>query len=164
MPLIKGGRFVEDGFTNIPDDGTLPDGPAIVSLARFAKERDALVARGKPLGVRLKSAESPEGLKDDLPKIALVAIEFPVFRDGRGFSWARMLRTRLRLQGRDPRCRTLSLRPACLSWRASASTRSEVRRDFRRAGFRPARSARCHNVYQPSADGRKTIRDLRAEK
>src|SRR5271165_602024 len=73
MPLIKGGRFVEDPFVNLPDDAEASSSPVIVSLARFQAERAALLARGEPFGVRLKSGESPEALKDDIAKIAVVA-------------------------------------------------------------------------------------------
>src|SRR4029078_10293685 len=69
------------------------------SLARFKKERDALMARNAPLGIRLKSAESPEQLGEDVHHFAVVALEMPVFRDGRAFSWARLLRTRLGYKG-----------------------------------------------------------------
>ena len=36
-------------FTVVADNDPLPEGPAIVSLARFQKERDALLARGEKL-------------------------------------------------------------------------------------------------------------------
>ena len=60
MPLIKNGAYAEDAFASVADDAPLPDGPAIVSLARFQKEREALLARNAPIGVRLKSDELPE--------------------------------------------------------------------------------------------------------
>ena len=59
MPLIKNGAYAEDSFASVADEAPLPDGPAIVSLTRFTKEREALLARNAPLGVRLKSEESP---------------------------------------------------------------------------------------------------------
>ena len=99
MPLIKDGKLATDTFVAVADDATLPDGAIIVSLARFQKERDALLARNTPLAVRLKSDENPEKLGDDVQHFALIALEFPKFRDGRAFSWARMLRTRLNFTG-----------------------------------------------------------------
>ena len=38
-------------------------------------------------------------LGDDLHRLSVVALDFPNFRDGRAFSWARMLRTRLGFTG-----------------------------------------------------------------
>ncbi len=59
MPLIKNGAYAEDAFTAVADDAGLPDAPVVVSLTRFRKERDALLARNTKFGVRLKSDESP---------------------------------------------------------------------------------------------------------
>ena len=90
MPLITGDAIVTDTFTTVADDAPLPEsGGAIVSLARFQKERAALLARNAPIGVELKSSENPETLGDDVHRLSVVALEFPVFRDGRAFSWAR---------------------------------------------------------------------------
>ena len=52
------------------------------------------MSRGAPLGVRLKSAELAAELGADAGALDLVAIEFPTFRDGRGYSTARLLRER----------------------------------------------------------------------
>ena len=95
MPLIKNGRLADDPWAALADDAVLPPtGPVIVSLSRFRAERDALLARGAPLGVRLKSSELAAEIGADAPRLDLVAIEFPVFRDGRGYSTARLLRER----------------------------------------------------------------------
>src|SRR5438128_2053249 len=100
MPLIKAGAVIADPFVAIKDDAPLPaEGGAIVSLMRFRKDRDALLARNAPIGVRLNADESPEELGDDVHRFSVVVILFPKFRDGRGFSWARMLRTRLNFKG-----------------------------------------------------------------
>ena len=161
MPIIKNGEFVEDGFVFVPDDEALPEGGAVlVTLLRFLKERDALIARGTPLGVRLKPAESPEALRADLPKLALVALEFPTFRDGRGFSWARMLRTRLGFKGEIRAVGHFLYDQLAFMARVGIDA-FEVRQDFRAEDFARAMSEMTY-VYQPSADGRKTVRDLRA--
>jgi uncharacterized protein (DUF934 family) len=95
MPLIKDGRVVDDPWLALADDAPLPPtGPVLVSLAGFREQRDALLTRGAPLGVRLKSAELAAELGADAAKLDLVAIEFPTFRDGRGYSTARLLRER----------------------------------------------------------------------
>ncbi len=159
MPLIKGGRFVEDRFVNLPDDAEASPSPVIVSLARFQAERAALLARGAPFGVRLKSGESPEALKDDLAKIALVALEFPAFRDGRGFSWARMLRTRFAFKGEIRAVGNFLYDQLAFMTRVGIDA-FEVRQDFREEDFDRA-MGEMRYVYQPSADGRATLLGLR---
>ena len=98
--LIKSGAYAQDAFAPVADDAALPEGAVLVSLARFQKERDALLARNTP---RRRAAASParipELLGDDVHHFSLIALEFPKFRDGRAFSWARMLRTRLGFTG-----------------------------------------------------------------
>lgn len=99
MSLIKNNAFVENTFARVTDDEALPDGAVVVSLKRWQTERDALSARNAPLAVRLASDQSPEALGADVHHFALIEIEFPKFRDGRGYSWARILRQRLGYKG-----------------------------------------------------------------
>ena len=51
------------------------------------------------MGVRIEADEEVEALAYDLPRIAVVALEFPKFRDGRAYSAARILRERFGYQG-----------------------------------------------------------------
>jgi uncharacterized protein (DUF934 family) len=60
----------------------------------WSTERDALLARGTPIGVRLEPDDDPASIAPDLAHFALVAIHFPKFTDGRGYSIARLLRER----------------------------------------------------------------------
>ena len=100
MPLTTVDGFKADDFVTLSDDAPFPEaGGAIVSLERFRRERDQLIARNAPIGVRLRSDQSPEQLGEDVHRLSLVALEFPKFRDGRAFSWARLLRTRLGFEG-----------------------------------------------------------------
>lgn len=97
MPrLIKSGAIVEDRWTLLPDAASpaeVPRTPAIVPLALWLAERDALRARDD-IGVWLKPDDDPDRLAADCPALPLIAIEFPQFTDGRGYSIARMLRER----------------------------------------------------------------------
>jgi uncharacterized protein (DUF934 family) len=68
-------------------------------LCELRKDTAAWLARKGPLGVRLSPAENVESLADVLPRLALVAVEFPNVGDGRGFSYARLLRDRLGFEG-----------------------------------------------------------------
>ena len=73
--------------------------PIIVPLAEFRKDTDAWLAHKGPLGIRLAPAENVESLADVLPKLTLIAVEFPNVGDGRGFSYGRLLRDRLGFKG-----------------------------------------------------------------
>lgn len=169
MPLIKfgahphdkEGQFVEDAFFFVPDGKAYPDEKGvIVTLARFQGERDNLFAHRSLVGVRLASSENPQVLKADLPRLAAIVLEFPKFRDGRPFSWARMLRTRYDYKG-EIRA-TGDFLPDQLAFMARTGFDAfEVRQDLTLEQFHHAMGEIGH-AYQPSADGAKTIRELRA--
>ena len=91
---------VEDAFVTIEDDAPDPGGDIIVSLARFLAGGESLAARSSGrLGVRLEPDDEVEALDGRLSEVALVALVFPKFRDGRPFTAARLLRTRLGFRG-----------------------------------------------------------------
>lgn len=95
MALVKRGELAADVYTDVSAEEALPaTGALIVSRAQWLEHGAALRARSEPLGIRLKSDESPETIAEDLEAFALVALEFPAFRDGRAYSYARILRER----------------------------------------------------------------------
>lgn len=96
MVLIKDGQLANDPFVNTADDDSdLPDGRAVlVSVSRWQTDRSNLIAHNGLVGVRLDSGQSPDLIADDLKYLAVVAVAFPTFSDGRGFSAARALRER----------------------------------------------------------------------
>ena len=57
----------------------------IISLTRFQAEGERLLGEGRAVGVRLESHEEVEALAYDLPRLAVVALAFPKFRDGRAY-------------------------------------------------------------------------------
>lgn len=80
MPkLIKDGAVVEDSWQG-----------SLLNLDEF----NAAAASGTPAGVVLQPDQPPSALEADLAGIEVIAINFPVFTDGRGFSYARELRQR----------------------------------------------------------------------
>jgi uncharacterized protein (DUF934 family) len=168
MPLIrvKEGRESspdDDPFVMLSDDAPLPaDGGAIVSLTRFKNERESLLARNAPIGVRLTAAESPEQLGADVQRLSVVALEFPQFKDGRAFSWARMLRTRLGFIGEVRAVGDFLYDQIAYQHRVGFDA-WEVPQGFTLAQFQRA-LAEMTDVYQPSTDGKKTIRELRSGK
>ena len=90
MPrLINSGSIVEDQWLSPDTEHDNPVANQVYTLDQWlaldAKEISA---------VQLEPAEAPAPLFDFLEQIALVVINFPVFTDGRGFSYARELRER----------------------------------------------------------------------
>lgn len=99
MALIKDGALRDDPYQDASSLDTIPSGAVIVSLAQWQNNKDELIARDTPLGVRLNSDEHPELIQDDLPDLAVIALDFPAFRDGRAYSYARILRDRYAYAG-----------------------------------------------------------------
>ena len=91
--------LAEDPFTSVADDQDIVPGDVIISLARFQTEGDRLLSEGRAVGVRIEPAEEVEALAYDLPRLAVVAVAFPKYRDGRGYTSARILRERLGFKG-----------------------------------------------------------------
>jgi len=102
MPqLIKDGAIVEDRWTlwrEAPAGALPPDQPAIVPLPWWSAQRSALSARGD-VGVWLAPDADPQVLAADLGRLPLIAVDFPQFGDGRGYSIARLLRVQYRFAG-----------------------------------------------------------------
>lgn len=93
--------FADDSFVHVADEDAVPaTGDVILSLTRFQAEGDALLSsNSRQVGVRIEPAEEVEALAYDLPRIAVVALAFPKFRDGRAYTSARLLRERLGYAG-----------------------------------------------------------------
>ncbi|MEW7851407.1 DUF934 domain-containing protein [Massilia aurea] len=99
--IIKGRAVVEDDWSVLRlDEGQeaetveIPAGKIIVPLTVWLAQREALSQRAA-LGVWLAPDERAEALKADLDRFAVIAVDFPKFTDGRGYSTAFNLRRRL---------------------------------------------------------------------
>ena len=92
MALISDGEFVEDAWRHLADEEAVPKaGKCIVAKARLA-EAVAALPPGAPLGVIVPNTTEPAELAPFFARLALIAVSFPAFGDGRGFSLARLLR------------------------------------------------------------------------
>lgn len=84
------------------EDGPLDHPPAraqsLLTLEQWHAVRAGWPA-GLAVGVRIANDTDVELLRDDLPRLALVALHFPKWTDGRAYTQARLLRTRLRFAG-----------------------------------------------------------------
>jgi uncharacterized protein (DUF934 family) len=94
-------RWADDAFVHVTDEDAVPEaGDVIVSLARFQAEgEDLLASNSRRVGVRIESDQEVEVLAYDLPRIAVVALAFPKYRDGRAYTSARLLRERFKYEG-----------------------------------------------------------------
>lgn len=98
--LIRDRQVVEDHWQTVATGEVAPaTGDVIVPLATFLADTPALLGRQGRLGVLLQPGEDLAELVPYLPQLALVAINFPVFFDGRGLSSARELRERHGFRG-----------------------------------------------------------------
>ena len=94
---LQNGRpaWVEDAFLAVVEEEPTPgQGAVLMPLARFQVEGEALLAAGREVGVTLQAGEGVEAIAASLDRLALVALDFPKFRDGRQYSEATLLRER----------------------------------------------------------------------
>jgi uncharacterized protein (DUF934 family) len=163
MALVKNGELVASSFVDASGAEAIPaTGPVIVSLAQWQAHRDELLARGTPLGIRLHSDQPPELIAADLANFAVVALEFPKFRDGRAYSYARLLRERYGFKGELRAVGEVLLEQLFFMLRTGFDAfdiqSADPLEDYRTA------LADFSVWYQPAADGRPTAMQLRHAK
>jgi uncharacterized protein (DUF934 family) len=101
--IILDREIVEDSYQELADTEPVPSSSptpsqVIVSFARFVKEAEPLLAQAGAVGIRLPSDKLPSDVPS-LDRLSLIAIEFPRFSDGRGYSIAKLLRERFGFRG-----------------------------------------------------------------
>ena len=156
MPLVENGRIVEDRYVRILDDAPILDRvPVIVPANRLLADAHELVRRDGSLGVLWPNDRRVAELEPWLGHLALIALVFPKFRDGRAYSQARLLRETYGFRG---------------TLRATGDVLRDQFHFLVRAGFdsfevkKPADAqvfaevlARYSVYYQPGADGRAPV-------
>jgi uncharacterized protein (DUF934 family) len=160
MPLLKDGKPVDDSWHKVVNGEALPaDGPVVVPFERWRTERDKLLGRNTPLGVRLANTDSVAELAPDIERLELIVLEFPKFVDGRAYSQARLLRERYGYRN---------------ELRATGNVLRDELQFMQRCGFDAfeiddpkaveswqAAIKEIDVFYQPAADKRATVSDLR---
>ena len=87
MPaMIRNGEIVEDRWLAVNTEASSPAPQQILTLDQWQA-----TAEKSGTAVQLEPGQPPTPLFDHLDSISLVAINFPLFTDGRGFSYAREL-------------------------------------------------------------------------
>jgi len=156
--LIREGRACEDRFLDVRDRDEIPAGGAvIVSLEQWEAHRETL--RGRELGIRLRSDESPESIAEDIDAFSVIALEFPVFRDGRAYSYARILRDSYGYSGELRAVGEVLMEQLHFMIRVGFDA-FELGGDDPEEAFRIA-AEEFSAWYQPGADGRPTAMQLR---
>jgi len=103
--IIKGREVVADDWSVLrlaegeaPETVAVPEGKVIVPLSVWLAQKDTLSARAE-LGVWIAADERFEALKGESDRFAVIAVDFPKFSDGRGYSIAYNVRKRLGFAG-----------------------------------------------------------------
>ena len=160
MALVKNGELVTSAFVDASGADAIPAaGAVIVSLDQWKAQREQLLQRGTPLGIRLRSDQPPELIAADLQHFAVVALEFPKFRDGRAYSYARLLRERYGFEGELRAVGEVLLEQLFFMLRTGFDAfeieSADPLKDYRTA------LGDFSVWYQPAADGRPTAMQLR---
>lgn len=88
---------LQEGET--PESVALPAGEVIFPLPVWRARKDEIVSCHKRIGLLLQPDERVEEIAGDLDYFVVIAVHFPRFVDGRGYSTAALLRQRHRYQG-----------------------------------------------------------------
>jgi uncharacterized protein (DUF934 family) len=140
MRLVKAGSIVADDFVRWLDDAPVPDGQAVLVPHTRLLAGTGLLRRAAPTGVIWPNDRRVSELAPYLDRLALVALVFPVFKDGRAFGQV--------------------LRDQFLFMLRAGFDAFEVTKEADAAAF--AEAVRRYSVfYQPTADGRCTALDAR---
>jgi uncharacterized protein (DUF934 family) len=162
MRLVKAGRIVEDRYLRILDEAPIPDDlPAILPAARLLADLAQIARREAATGVLWPNNRRVAELAPYLDRLALVALVFPNFRDGRAYSQARQLREQYGFRG-ELRATGEILRDQFLFLARAGFDSFEVKKDADAAVFAQS-LARYSVFYQPAADARMAARNARRD-
>ena len=166
MQIIHDRRISESHWRHVPE-GTPADTHSaaradaiIVALADWRLHKVALRRRPGPVGVRLAAGDDLDEIVEDLKSIALVALEFGSFTDGRAYTQARRLRERHGFSGEIRAVGDVSRDRVAFMERCGFNA-------FELPGDVSLQDTLCafreiSDVYQPGADARPTIASHRA--
>ena len=161
MRLVRGGRVVADEYVRVLDDAPIPDGvPVIVPAARFLADAEEIARRDAPTGVLWPNNRRVSELAPYLDQLALVALVFPSFKDGRAYSQARQLREQYSFRG-ELRATGNILRDQFLFLLRAGFDAFDVLKPADAVAFEE--TARLYSVFfQPTGDGRMTVARVRS--
>lgn len=100
LNLFKDGKFIADPFhpwAEGDDAGSVSY--KHIPLAVFLENRDAVLANPHPVGLLVSPGDDVEKAKGDLARFPSIAVNFPAYTDGRGYSSARLITERYGYKG-----------------------------------------------------------------
>jgi len=98
--LLKDNQIIEDSWLTLDESAdTLPSGNILLSIDQCQQFSDQLSQQDGNIGLWLEGSAEIEEIIEILLELPLIAIKFPKFVDGRGFSLARLLRERYQYTG-----------------------------------------------------------------
>jgi uncharacterized protein (DUF934 family) len=155
MPLVKSGKITTDSFVHVADDAALPEGgDVLLSAARFLQDPESILPRAGKIGVIWPNNRDVDDLVPHLDRLAVVALVFPTFRDGRAYSQARLLRERFHYRG-ELRATGQVLRDQFVFMMRAGFDAFDVKKQADAEAF--AQTVKRYSVfYQPTGDGRLT--------
>lgn len=92
-------RVLELTEGETPETLALPEGDVLFPLAVWLARKAEIVSRHKRIGLLIEPGERVEDIVADLDYFIVIAIRFPKFVDGRGYSTAALLRQRYDYHG-----------------------------------------------------------------
>jgi phosphoadenosine phosphosulfate reductase len=93
MALFKNGGFVPDDWRPLePGEDVPPSGKVLLTVAQWMAWDVRTAFGDAPLGLLIEPGQDLEALASGLDRLAMLAVAFPKFTDGRGYSLARKLR------------------------------------------------------------------------
>ncbi|QSP93779.1 DUF934 domain-containing protein [Marinobacter salinisoli] len=97
--VLHNGSIKQDDWVVVPrpEEGeslNVPDQKALIPADLWLAGYERYAGRAD-IGVWLDSHQEPESLGDKVNELPVIAVNFPKFTDGRGYSIARILRERL---------------------------------------------------------------------
>ncbi|HEY2445746.1 MAG TPA: phosphoadenylyl-sulfate reductase [Rhizomicrobium sp.] len=163
MLLTDSGEIAADRFVPISGDVALPsEGAILLDGARYLAEAESLAERAPAVGVAWPNSRDVSLLAPHLGGLALIALDFPNFRDGRAYSQARRLREQFGYRG-ELRATGDVLRDQFLFMLRSGFDSFDVRKPGDAPFFMEA--VRRYSVrYQSTSDGGITAAGLRIER
>ena len=160
----EGFGFCPDVWNRIEDDAPIPDeGAVLVSAARWLQTRETLARRRGDTGALLEPDGDVEALGRQCHGLALIALRFPRFQDGRAYSQARLLRERYGFCG-ELRATGNVLRDQLAFMQRCGFDAFEVDEQRIQLADVIAALGEMSVCYQPAGDGRIPAWQLRARR
>jgi len=99
--IIKNNAVVNDSYLFVTDTNIteIPSGKVIIPLASWNRLYEIINKREELPGLLLNSDENPADFIGNIASLQIIAVHFPAFTDGRGFSIGNLLRERYGFKG-----------------------------------------------------------------